>query len=120
MQGWFQDSMAIVCAYGRPHLFLTFTANPRWPEILRELKASQQTTDRPDLMARVFQAKIRELLREVRNGLFGKYNAHIYTIEYQKRGLPHMHLLIWLKVLVDYFTADIVDELICAELPDRS
>ena len=33
----FQDSMAI-CCYGRkPDLFLTMTANPKWPEIEQAL-----------------------------------------------------------------------------------
>jgi hypothetical protein len=42
------------------------------------------------------------------------------TIEYQTRGLPHMHLLIWLKVPKAYLTAERVDQLISAELSDHS
>ena len=30
------------------------------------------------------------------SGIFGRALARIYTIEFQKRGLPHMHLLIFL------------------------
>ena len=30
MQQLFQDSMAIVRHFGRPTLFITFTANPKW------------------------------------------------------------------------------------------
>ena len=37
----FQDSMAIVRQYGRPSLFVTFTANPKWDEITRELLPGQ-------------------------------------------------------------------------------
>ena len=33
----YQDSMAIVRFLGHPCLFITFTANPNWPEITREL-----------------------------------------------------------------------------------
>ena len=29
----YQDSMAIVRYFGKPSLFITFTANPRWEEI---------------------------------------------------------------------------------------
>jgi len=29
MQQLFQDSIAIVCHFGRPTLFITFTANPK-------------------------------------------------------------------------------------------
>jgi hypothetical protein len=30
-------------------------------------------------------------------GIFGQAVAYVYTIEFQKRGLPHMHILIFLK-----------------------
>ena len=33
----FQDGMAIVREFGRPHLFITMTCNPAWPEIQNEL-----------------------------------------------------------------------------------
>jgi hypothetical protein len=54
MQQLFQDSMAIVCYFGKPTFFITFTANPQWPEIVRELFTGQQATDQPNLIARVF------------------------------------------------------------------
>ena len=57
MQQLFQDSMAIVCHFGQPILFITFTANPKWEEILRELLPGQTAVDRPDLVARVFHLK---------------------------------------------------------------
>ena len=37
MQQLFQDSIAIVRHFGKPTFFITFTANPRWPEIVRNL-----------------------------------------------------------------------------------
>jgi hypothetical protein len=58
MQQLFQDSMAIVRYFGKPTFFITFTANPRWPEITRKLLPSQQPTDQPDLIAYVFRLKI--------------------------------------------------------------
>ena len=120
MQQLFQDSMAIVRYFGKPTFFITFTANPRWPEITRHLNPGQQPTDRPDLIARVFRLKIQELLADLRNGLFGKYAGHVYTIEYQKRGLPHMHLLLFLDQSVKFDTPERVDEVVCAEIPDPS
>jgi hypothetical protein len=120
MQQLFQDSMAIVRYFGKPTFFITFTANPRWPEIVKNLFPGQRPNDRPDLIARVFRLKIQELLADLRNGLFGQYAGHVYTIEYQKRGLPHMHLLLFLHGSVKFDTPDRVDEVICAELPDPS
>ena len=37
MNQLFQDSMAICRAFGKPDLFLTMTANPKWPEIQEAL-----------------------------------------------------------------------------------
>jgi len=54
MQQPFQDSMAIVRHFGSPTLFITFTANPKWEEILRELLPGQSAVDQPDIVARVF------------------------------------------------------------------
>ena len=53
----------------------------------------QQAVDRPDLVARVFYQKQQALLKIIHDGYFGTVTGFVYTIEYQKRGLPHMHLL---------------------------
>ena len=53
--------------------------------------------DRPDLVARVFHAKQQALLKIIRDGYFGEVAGFVYTIEYQKHGLPHMHLLVFLE-----------------------
>ena len=36
-----QDAMTYVRKYGRPHLFITFTCNPSWPDIKNELMRGQ-------------------------------------------------------------------------------
>ena len=74
--------MAIVRYFGKPSFFITFTANPRWPEITNNLLPGQQATDRPDLICRVFALKVKELLTDLRKGLFGPYAGYVYTIEY--------------------------------------
>ena len=52
--------------------------------------------------------------------VFGKAQAcQLYSIEWQKRGLPHCHLLLWLSA--DHrITPDKIDDVICAEIPDPS
>ena len=67
MQQLFQDSMAIVRYFGKPTLFITFTANPSWKEIQDELLPHQAATDRPDLIARVFHLKQKDFLAQVRH-----------------------------------------------------
>lgn len=37
MSSRYQDAMAIVREKGKPDLFVTFTCNPNWPEIVEEL-----------------------------------------------------------------------------------
>ncbi|XP_057444606.1 uncharacterized protein LOC130736847 [Lotus japonicus] len=42
----------------------------------------------------------------------------MHTIEFQKRGLPHVHILLWLKPQHKIKTGDDIDKHISAELPD--
>ncbi|XP_022163988.1 uncharacterized protein LOC111029333 [Myzus persicae] len=73
----------------------TFLGGPRWPEIVDNIPCWLKATDRPDLVARVFHAKLKELMRDITvNKVFGNVDAYVYTIEFQKRGLPHAHILI--------------------------
>ncbi|GBN01893.1 hypothetical protein AVEN_137403-1 [Araneus ventricosus] len=57
MHEYAQDAMTYVRSYGRPDLFITFTCNPAWPEIKEKLSHGQTSTDRHDLLARVFRQK---------------------------------------------------------------
>lgn len=42
----------------------------------------------------------------------------MYTVEFQKRGLPHVHILLWLKPQHKFKTSSDIDKHISAELPD--
>lgn len=53
MYALYLDTMAVVRRFGRPTYFITFTANPSWPEITARLLPGQLTADRPGLVARV-------------------------------------------------------------------
>ena len=89
------NSMAVVRELGGIDLFLTFTCNPKWSEITEELLPGQSAEDRPDLCARVFNLKKNALFQSLfKDGLLRKAIAHMFSIEFQKRGLPHLHLLI--------------------------
>ena len=121
MQRCYQNSMTILRKLGKPSLFITFTANPKWPEITRELLGDQQSTDHPDLVVRVFYLKFRALIEDLKNHAFGPYAGHVDSIEYQKRGLPHAHILLFLgDGKPDYTKPEVIDEVICAEFPDPS
>ena len=94
------------------------TANPHWPEIPRELLPYQTVDDRPDIVGRVFHLKVQFLLNNLKKTqIFGRYLGSVYTIEYQKRGLPHMHILIFLhpEDRARFRSVEAIDQIISAE-----
>ena len=119
MKQCLQDSLALARYYRRIDLFITVTCNPAWPEITRELLPGQTATDRPDLCARVFNMKKKAIIEELyKKGIFGRTVAYVYTIEFQKRGLPHMHILIFLKDEDKILTPGDIDTVVWARWPN--
>jgi len=67
-----------ICSYiGFPDLFVTFTCNPKWPEIRMILCNLNLThSDRPDLISRAFQINFDQLLTDLtKNHLLGNVIA---------------------------------------------
>ncbi|XP_034945108.1 uncharacterized protein, partial [Chelonus insularis] len=117
----YQDSMAIVRKFGKPDIFVTMTCNPNWLEIKENLFSKQTAADRPDIVTRVFNIKKNALIDMiVKERHFGEVLAYVYVIEFQKRGLPHMHMLITLAEKYKITTPQMVDKYICAEIPNES
>jgi len=67
----FQDAIAICRHFYKPDLFLTMTANPKWPEIIYSLFPRQTATDHPDIVSQIFEQKKKALLKLIDNGFFG-------------------------------------------------
>ncbi|XP_075494884.1 uncharacterized protein LOC142532481 [Primulina tabacum] len=112
--------MALVRTFGKPDLFITMTCNPEWKEIKDNLKEGQKAQDRPDLTSRVFRAKLHDLKTQIiKKEIFGKVAAYVYVIEFQKRGLPHVHMLVILKPAYKINTPDQFDYYVSAELPNK-
>ena len=61
VQSRFMDAMTLVTRYGKPDFFVTMTCNPYWDEIVAELLPGQTPQDRPDVVARVYHAKLLDL-----------------------------------------------------------
>ncbi|KAL3655186.1 hypothetical protein CASFOL_000972 [Castilleja foliolosa] len=117
----YHDALAICRVYGNPQYFVTFTCNVKWPEITRYLDklGGMQAQDRPDIIARVFRIKVQQFLKFMRsNKTFGDVAAELYTIEFQKRGLPHCHTLLWVTSPFKVCEPEDVDRYIRAEIPD--
>ena len=119
MQQACADAMAVCTKYGKPDAFITMTCNPYWPEIRRHLLLHQQPSDRPDLCARVFNLKRKALMDDLRKReVLGKVVAYLFVIEFQKRGLPHAHILIHFAPEDKPRTPADIDSIISAQLPD--
>lgn len=120
------------------------TCSPGWAEITENLKEyvdangnlkRQLSSDRPDLLVRVFDLKRKALLEDLmKRHVFGRVRAYVYVIEFQKRGLPHMyvfshftqlglicfrHMLITLEDKDKLTSVAQIDKLVSAEIPDE-
>lgn len=119
MQQLYQDAMSIVRTQGKPDLLVTFTCNPKWPEICESLLPGQSANDRPDIVVRVFKAKLDCLLKTIKNQeFFGKVSGIIHVVEFQKRGLPHAHILIILAPEMKPRTTNDINRMVSAEIPN--
>ncbi|XP_031131707.1 uncharacterized protein LOC116033092 [Ipomoea triloba] len=115
----YQDAMAICRQIGYPHLFITFTCNPKWPEIERYVvHRGLKPEDRPDIICCVFKMKLDAMIEDIKTQkLFGDIYGVIYTIEFKKRGLPHAHILLFAKTINRVNSAAEIDAIISAEIP---
>ncbi len=97
-------------------MFVTFTCNPQWPKIKKTLLLGQQLQDRSDLVTQVFKIKLKELINDIhKKHILGRTIVGIYVIEFQKRGLPHAHILIFFAKDYKPHTVEDVDRMISAE-----
>lgn len=85
MHEYTQDAMV----YVRNYFLIRLHATPM---------TGQVHTHRHDLTARVFRRKLIRLMDSInQHKIFGETQCWLYSIEWQKRGLPHAHILIWLN-----------------------
>ncbi|CAN6853376.1 unnamed protein product [Brassica oleracea] len=63
MRNNYLDAMTICKHFGFPDLFITFTCNPKWPEITRYVKERKlKAEDRSDIICRIFKIKLDSLM----------------------------------------------------------
>ncbi|XP_072069540.1 uncharacterized protein [Arachis hypogaea] len=85
---------------GYPIYFITITCNPEWDEIKREVTPiGLKAEDCPDILCRIFKIKLDE---------------------FQKRGLSHAHILLFMSNEFKPQTPDDIDKHITAEILDEN
>lgn len=63
--------------------------------------------------------KLNEFVSCIKDGTaFGPIKAYLYVVEFQKRGLPHTHVLVWIKENTIDATAAQIDSYVSVEIPD--
>ncbi|KAF3656899.1 hypothetical protein FXO37_15244 [Capsicum annuum] len=78
MRRCYMDDITLVQYFGKPDIFLTMTCNPSWPEIKEQLLSIDEAQNMPDLISRVFKAKVKEMKTDIlKRHIFGKVAAFI-------------------------------------------
>ncbi|VDO33683.1 unnamed protein product [Onchocerca flexuosa] len=91
--------------------------NPAWDDVQNLLLPGQSPIDGHDTTARVFRQKLKSLIDfMVKQEVFGTLRCRTYSVEWQKRALPHAHMLIW---LFDKIISNEIDDAICDETNTR-
>ncbi|KAK3776922.1 hypothetical protein RRG08_016742 [Elysia crispata] len=119
----FQDAMAIFRHLGKPDICITFTCNPKWLETIAALNPGEQACDRPYLSSRIFKLKFDTLMDDLLKlkilGGGGGMKAHTATMQFQKRGLPYVHILLIMDAECKPKTTEMIDNSVSVEIPDR-
>ena len=80
------DAMSLVQTFGKPDIFLTIICNPNWPEIKQELRYNDEIQNIPDLIARIFRAKLEKLkINLFKKQIFGPIAGYIFVIEFKNK-----------------------------------
>ena len=112
--------LALLQRFGGLDLFITVMANPQWREVREALLPNQSPHNRPDIIAWVFNLKFESVLNDImQKSIFGTAEGYVYTVKYQKCGLPHMHLIVFLDHSSCISTPNAVDNIISTEFPDQ-
>ncbi|KAF0775394.1 hypothetical protein AaE_000906, partial [Aphanomyces astaci] len=123
MKKCYFNAMAIVRKYRKPCLFVTMTCNPNWPEIISQLKPHiytaynvnlrpwytpiQTSAERDDIVTCVFESKLTYFEDDIhKKHVLGKVVASVRVEEFQKRGLPHVHMLLIMEDQDKFWTVD--------------
>ena len=77
-----QDAMTYVRKFGRPalYIFITMTCNPAWQEIKDALLPTVSAQERPDIVARVFNLKKKEMMDQLTKNASLDRSEHMFAL----------------------------------------
>ncbi|XP_022817720.1 uncharacterized protein LOC111350390 isoform X1 [Spodoptera litura] len=138
------ELIAMVRTLGPPSWFLTFSCNDlHWPDMIKALLIADNRSIHeideitfemklnlvqkyPIVVSRQFLLRINALMNYIKlndNCLGGKVVDYWHRIEFQNRGSPHLHMLVWCEGLPDFSTPEgitVIDKVIsCSLNPDN-
>ena len=141
------DLLAMIRQLGSFTFFLTLSAaDLRWPETISVIASQYNVTlteedvknmsweerchwirRNPVTAARQFDYRVQLFVRHILgSGVIGEIDDYLYRVEFQKRGSPHIHMVIWIKDAPKYASdsdreiAEFVDTHISCSLPDEN
>ncbi|XP_064625952.1 uncharacterized protein LOC135486782 [Lineus longissimus] len=141
-----KDLFAMIKQIGIPTWFVTFSAaDLRWPEVLHALllnssdpkrniedlsfqEKSKLLQENPVLAARMFDHRVHVLFHQLllsKAEPLGKVVDYFWRTEFQCRGSPHIHCLLWIENAPkldedsDELVCAFIDRYISTELPDE-
>ena len=145
-----RDLFAMIRQLGIPTFFITFSAaDRRWIEIDNSILISQgkppmneeqhknmtweQHCDiimsNPVAAARMFQQRVNTFIKDVimsQANPIGKVQDYYYRTEFQQRGWPHIHMVVWVENAPRYTedpedeVIEFIDKYISCEIPPES
>jgi hypothetical protein len=140
------DLLAMIKQLGKFTWFLTLSAaDLRWPETMRVIAAQHNVslTDEeiknmtweercswirknPVTAARQFEYRVQQFIKHIiLNGVLGNISDYFYRVEFQQRGSPHVHMVLWSSDAPDFQNSDdeelasFIDSYICCNLPSE-
>ncbi|XP_051816503.1 uncharacterized protein LOC127537664 [Acanthochromis polyacanthus] len=140
-----KDLHAMLRQLGKPTFFVTFSAaEMRWPEVIQVIKAQQGQTladfsqldwkskcdilrSNPVTVMRMFHHRVNALMADLILSPaqpIGEVEDYFYRVEFQARGSPHIHMLVWVKDApvygedLDQVVCKYIDRYISCKMPD--
>ncbi|XP_059203438.1 uncharacterized protein LOC131982826 isoform X1 [Centropristis striata] len=141
-----RDLHAMVRQLGKPTFFITFSAaEMRWPEVINIIKAQQGEEgdfseldwnekceilhSNPVTVMRLFEKRVDALMTDLLLSPaqpIGPVEDYFYRVEFQARGSPHIHMLVWIKDAPEIEdpeccpeVVNFIDRYICCQMPDE-